>query len=107
MTNFGLNPKDTDFPQVLHNTLQTNGPSPTIVIGDHQHWRLLCIAAQSKTVSYIDPMGAGFPPKIQGMMKAFYAKQDTNATWKHHVWKHKLQRDGHNCGIWAIWLNEQ
>lgn len=54
----------------------------------------------------LDPMGAGFPPKIQGMMQAFYAKQDTDATWNHHVWKHKLQRDGHHCGVWTIWLNE-
>ncbi len=99
--------KDTDFPKVLHNTLQTSGPSPTTVVGDHQHWRLLCIDAQSNIVCYIDPMGTGFPLEIQGMMKAFYAKQDTITTWKHHVWKHKLQRDGHNSGIWAIWLNEQ
>ena len=39
--------KDTDFPKVLHNTLQTSGPSSTIVMGDHQHWRLLGIHAQS------------------------------------------------------------
>lgn len=41
------------------------------------------------------------------MTKAFYAKQNTSGTWNHHVWKHKLQKDEHRCGIWAIWLNEQ
>ncbi len=61
--------QDTDFPKVLHNTLRISSPSPTIVVGDHQQWRLLCIDAHSKTVSYIDPMGTCFPFEIQDMMK--------------------------------------
>lgn len=98
--------KDTDLPQVIFDTLQADGSCPAIVVGDDEHWRVICIDSRQQQVHYIDPFGSGFLPTIKSALMNFYNK-DRAANWDHLEWTHKLQHDGHNCGIWAIWIMEK
>ena len=99
--------RGTDIPKVIYETLQTNGPSPAIVIGNHVHWTVLCIHAPAKSVIYIDPTGAGFSNDVQQDVKTFYRQHDNTADWQHTQWNRTLQTHSHNCGIWAIWIVEK
>ena len=96
----------SNFPEVLHQSLQSHGPCPAIIVGDHQHWRVICIDAEHKVVNYIDPLGTTFPPRIKEMLTGF-CTSDPQTQWTHMQWEYNLQKDNHNCGIWAIWLIER
>ena len=96
----------TNFPNTLHASLKPDGPCPSIVFGDHVHWRVICINSRDKTVYFIDPFGSGFPQPTQTLVQNFY-NQDAENKCTFKTWNHRMQQDTYNCGIWAIWFMEQ
>ena len=66
---------DTDFPKVLVGSLSTNGPCPSIVVGDGQHFKVICINAKTKTVDLIDPLGHDFRTDIKDQICSHYGEQ--------------------------------
>ena len=96
---------DTNLPRTMHDALSENGPCPAFVVGDYQHWRVFCINAKQKSVSYVDPIGSRTPTRMLAVFEDFYDKNDPHAKWQHIEWGHRLQTS-HNCRIWSIWLME-
>ena len=92
--------------QVLRETFKINGPSPAFVLGDGLHFTNVMFNAQLKQVSLIDPLGQSFPKKVTDAIMQLCGKGKTGQ-WKYTAWSIKLQHDGGNCGIWAIWIHEQ
>ena len=89
----------------LRKTLSRDGPSPTTVVGDDIHWRVILTDARSQTVVFIDPFGSCFLQDIIAAIKTFYDNEQPGS-WQYKEWTTRLQQRGDtwNCGIWAIWI---
>ena len=75
---------DVDVPKILYETLQRDGPCPSIAVGDHLHWRVICIDARNKTIYFIYPFGgnefiAHCPEVVQAVLD-FYVKHNADET---------------------------
>ena len=99
-------PANADFTKVLVDSCSTQGPCPSIVIGDDLHFRNICINAKTNTVDFVDPFGHGFPTEIIQQVQDFFDRHDGKGKWIYKKWSHRLQTDCYNCGIWSIWILE-
>ena len=97
-------PAHADFPKGLADSCLTNGPCPSIVIGDNLHFRTICVNAKTRTINFIDPFGHGFPIQVIQQVQEFY--DGANGKWTYETWSHTLQTDNYNCGVWCIWVME-
>lgn len=79
--------------------------SPSFVIGDGIHWRVICFDATRRVVYTLDPYGThnGFPSEIS---KAIEDAFQPYGKWKVQNSRVRLQNsnDGVNCGVWALYI---
>ena len=100
-------PAHADFTKVLVDSCSTEGPCPSIVIGDNLHFRNICINAKTSTIDFVDPFGHGFPTEIRQLVQDFYDMHAGKSRWTYRTWSHIMQTDNYNCGIWSIWVMEK
>ena len=93
-----------DFTKVLVDSCSTEGLSPSIVVCDSLHFRIICINAKSSTIDLVDPFVHGFPTEIRQQVQDFYNGRSGKNKWTYKTWSHVMQTDDYNCGIWAIWV---
>lgn len=98
--------ESTCIAQAMRDAMSREGPCPAISIGDYRHFETVLINAKTKTVSLVDPFGRGFSEDVKVGIIDLYSK-DKSGEWSFSEWKVKLQHDSYNCGIWAIWMQEQ
>ena len=101
---------DVDVRKVLYETLRRDGPCPSIVVGDHVHWRLICIDARNKTILLTRLEELSSSHIVLRLYKQCWTSMSSTMQMRPEqvsTGAHRLQHDSHNCGIWAIWLMEQ
>ena len=96
-----------DFTKVLADSCSTEGPCPSIVIGDNLHFRNIYINAKTSTIDFMDPFGRGFPTDVRQLVQDFYDRYDGKGKRTYKTWSHIMQTDNYNCGIWSIWVMEK
>ena len=97
---------NADFTKVLADSRSTEGPCPSIVIGDDLLQKYIYINAYTCTVDFVDPFGHGFPAEVIQQVQDFFDRDDGKGKWTYKKWSHRLQTDCYNCGIWSIWILE-
>ena len=95
-------PAHANFTQVLVDSCMTEGPCPSVVIGDNLHFRNICINAKTSTIDFVDPFGHGFPTEVRHLVQDFYDRHDGKSKWTYRTWSHIMQTDNYNCGIWSL-----
>ncbi len=76
--------------------------TPYIITGNGWHWRTMLIDGYNKIVYLIDPLVVEWPDNMQAAMTG--AMQRSGTQWTTREIQHRIQQDGHNCGIWALFL---
>ena len=100
-------PAHADFTKVLLDSCSTEGPCPSIVMGDNLHFRIVCINAKTSIIDFVDPFGHGFPTEVRQLVQDFYDRHDGKGQRTYRTWSHIMQTDNYNCGIWSIWVMEK
>ena len=100
-------PAHADFTKVLVDSSKTEGPCPSIVIGDNLHFRNIFVNAKTSTIDFVEPFGHGFPTDIRQLVQDFYDRHDGKGEWTYKTWSHIMQTDSYNCGIWSTWVMEK
>ena len=67
-------PAHADFTKVLVDSCKTEGPCPSIFIGDKLHFRNIYTNAKTSTIDFVDPFGHGFPTDVKQLVHFMRAK---------------------------------
>ena len=61
---------------------------------DSNHWKLLIVDRQQRSVHFIDPLGSKPPPHWRHMLRR----------WAVRMYSGYVQSDGYQCGVWIVIL---
>ena len=88
------------------------GVASSLVFTDNMHWRCICLDPIRQQVLCIDPYGYGNPSvsfrrDVRGAFERVI--QQSCPSWTVDETRLAMQpgSDGHSCGIWAIWINDE